>query len=153
MSERLVLDTSVFVTALRSSGGASRAVLRLCLEGRCVPLMGGKLLHEFESVIGRTALFEGCALASAEREELLNALLSVCEWVSVFYLWRPNLPDEDDNHLIELAVAGGAATIVTQNVRDLRRGQLRFPQLAIENPAEFMNRWRREHGNDDNPAS
>ena len=115
--------------------------------------MGGKLLHEFESVIGRTALFEGCALASAEREELLNALLSVCEWVSVFYLWRPNLPDEDDNHLIELAVAGGAATIVTQNVRDLRRGQLRFPQLAIENPAEFMNRWRREHGNDDNPAS
>ena len=153
MSERLVLDTSVFVSALKGREGTGRAVLRLCLKARCRPLMGEKLYYEFESVMGRAELFRGCPLAQPEREDLLDAFLSVCEWVPVFYLWRPNLPDEGDNHLVELAVAGAAATIVTHNVRDLRRGQLRFPQLGIESPVEFLKRWRQEYGNDDDSAS
>jgi predicted nucleic acid-binding protein len=62
--------------------------------------------------------------------------------VETFFLWRPNLPDEGDNHLIELAVAGGATTIVTHNVRDLRGGELRFPQIAVETPGEFMKKRR-----------
>jgi putative PIN family toxin of toxin-antitoxin system len=153
MSERIVLDTSVFVSALKSDGGASRAILRLCLQRRCQPLMGEKLFTEFEDVLGRTELFQSSPLEASEREELLDAFLSRCDWVPVFFLWRPNLPDEGDNHLIELAVAGTAATLITQNVRDLRGGELRFPQLAIETPAEFMTRWRKTYGNNDNPAS
>src|SRR5262249_37321651 len=132
VGERLVLDTNVFVAALRSGGGASRAVLRLCLRRRCQPLLGEKLFNEVEDVLGRTQLFRASPLAAHEREELFEALLSVCEWVRVFYLWRPNLPDEGDDHLIELAVAGTAGTLVTHNVRDLRRGELRFPQLRVE---------------------
>jgi predicted nucleic acid-binding protein len=115
--------------------------------------MGEKLFNEFEAVSGRAELFRRSPLTKRERDELLDAFLNVCEWSPVFYLWRPNLPDEGDNHLIELAVAGAATTIVTQNVRDLRRGELTFPQLAVETPAEFMTRWRKEHGNDDNPNS
>jgi uncharacterized protein len=148
-----VLDTSVLVAALKSGGGASREVLRLCLQARCRPLVGEKRLKKFEAVMGRTELFQGCLLMEPEREERLNAFLSVCEWVSVFFLWRPNLPDEGDHHLIELAAAGTAGTVVTQNVGDLRRGQLRFPQLGIETPAEFLKRWRKEHGNDDDSTS
>ena len=63
---------------------------------------------------------------------------SVCRWVSVHYLWRPNLPDEGDNHILELAVAGGAEIIVTQNVRDFRRGELQFPEIQILTPSEFL---------------
>lgn len=62
--------------------------------------------------------------------------------VEVYYLWRPNLPDEADNHLIELAVAGAAETIVTQNVRQLRRGELRFPSLRILRPEELWQEIR-----------
>ncbi len=153
MVERLVLDTSVFVAALRSAGGPSRAVLRLCLKRRCQPLMGQKLFNEFEDIMGRAVLFRRSALTPSEREELLDAFLSVCEWVPVFYLWRPNLPDEGDNHLIELAVAGTATALVTQNVRDLRGGELRFPHLTVETPAEFMTRWRKRYGNDDDSSS
>jgi len=150
MAERIVVDSSVFVAALRSREGASRAVLRLCLQRRSQPLMGEKLFREFEDVVSRSELFTQSALGAPEREELLDALLSVCEWVEIFFLWRPNLPDEGDNHLIELAIAGGAASIVTHNVRDLRSGELRFPQIAVETPAEFMNRWRKTYGDDDN---
>ena len=39
---------------------------------------------------------------------MFHSFLSLCEWVPVYYLWRPNLRDEGDNHLIELAVAGRA---------------------------------------------
>jgi predicted nucleic acid-binding protein len=58
--------------------------------------------------------------------------------VKVYFLWRPNLPDEGDNHLVELAIAGGANTIVTNNVRDVRRGELSFPDLQILTTAEFL---------------
>jgi hypothetical protein len=30
----------------------------------------------------------------------LDAFLSVCHWQKVYYAWRPNLPDEADNHKV-----------------------------------------------------
>jgi hypothetical protein len=57
---------------------------------------------------------------------------------AVLFRWRPNLADESDNHLVELAVAGGATAIVTNNVRDLRSGELVFPDIGIMTPAEFL---------------
>ena len=65
----------------------------------------------------------------------------------------PSLIHPSGSALIELAVAGAAATVVTQNVRDLRGGQLWFPQLGIETPAEFLKRWRNEYGDDDDSTS
>jgi hypothetical protein len=54
---------------------------------------------------------------------LLEAFPSVCEWLDVYFGWRPNLSDEGDNHLIELAVAGGAGWIVTNNLADFERAE------------------------------
>ena len=56
----------------------------------------------------------------------------------LLHLWRPNLPDEADNHLEELAVAGGTDFIVTRDLRHLRNMQLRFPQLDIAALATFL---------------
>jgi hypothetical protein len=56
--------------------------------------------------------------------------------------WRPNLPDEADNHLIELAMAGGAAAIITHNVRDIRRGELLLNGLRVHTPAEYLEETR-----------
>lgn len=64
--------------------------------------------------------------------------MSVCRWVKVYYLWRPNLLDEADNHLIELAIAGNASVIVTRNIRDFQQSQLQFPQLKIRTPEQTV---------------
>ena len=49
----------------------------------------------------------------AQRDALWAALARRCRWVRVYYLWRPNLPDEADN-VVELAVANG---VVNASVR------------------------------------
>jgi predicted nucleic acid-binding protein len=49
-----------------------------------------------------------------------------------------DLPDEADNHLIELAVAAQADAIVTRNLRDVARGELKFPMLRILTPEQCL---------------
>jgi len=132
------MDTNVFIAAMLSQSGENRAILRACFEGRAHPLMAAALFHEYEDVMLRSDTMRRSPLRPEDRQSLFEAFLSVCEWVKVYFLWRPNLPDEGDNHLIELAIAGGAATIVTNNVRDVRRGELSFPGLHILTPAEFL---------------
>ena len=56
----------------------------------------------------------------------------------MYYLWRPNLRDEGDNHLLELAVAGGASTIVTGNTSGFAHASLHFPDIAVLTPREFL---------------
>ncbi len=137
MAAVIVVDTNVFISALIGRRGPSRQVLRACLREECIPLMGTKLFLEFESVMGREALFKKCPLSETERQTLFDAFLHVCRWVTVYYTWRPNLPDEGDNHILELAVAGGAEIIVTQNTRDFQSGALLFPAIQILHPKDF----------------
>lgn len=100
--------------------------------------MGAALLAEFEAVLSRDALFTSSRLNAVERGTLLDTFLALCEWTKIYFLWRPNLPDESDNHLMELAVAGDADFIVTRNVRDLRNSQLRFSTLRVLSPEDFL---------------
>ena len=77
-------------------------------------------------------------LDAAERKQLFQSFLGLCEWVPVYYLWRPNLRDEGDNHIVELAVAGGASMIVTNNLADFAGSDLRFPQIRVLGPKNLM---------------
>ena len=101
----IVLDTNVFVAALRSEGGASRVVLRRALQGRYQPLFGNALLLEYQDLLGRPVWGE--ATNSAERLEVLAALASQGRWVRVYYGWRPNLPDDTAERLKALARSRG----------------------------------------------
>lgn len=138
MPKPLVVDTNVFVSALKSTKGASRAVIAACLQGHYQPLRSNALLVEYEDLMAREALFANCLLDAAERNKLLNAFLRVCRWKHIYYIWRPNLTDEADNHLIELAIAGGAEYLVTYNRRDFQNAQWRFPQLQIIEPKQLF---------------
>lgn len=136
---RILLDSDVLVAAMLGAGAASRLVGAV-LEGRFEPLMGPALYAEHEAVLGRDRLFARCRLSAAEREELFDIYLARCRWTKVYYLWRPNLRDEADNHLVELAVAGGAQAIVTRNRRDFRAAALKFENLAVLTAAECLRR-------------
>lgn len=132
----IVMDTNVFVSAMRSEGGPAREVLRQVLLGRYRALFGNALWAEYEDLLGRDVWTT--ATSPQERREVLGALAKSSRWVSVYFGWRPNLPDEGDNHLIELAVAGNAAAIVSHNLRDVARGELVWRSLRALTPAQFL---------------
>ena len=134
----LIVDTNVFVSALISEAGASREVIRRCLQRRYQPCISLALFAEYRDVLGRHELFANCPLDATERDELFRAFMVVCRMTDIYYLWRPNLPDEADNHVLELAVAARAAAIVTHNRADFVRSELRFPELRILAPAELL---------------
>lgn len=133
----IVLDTNVFIGACLGTGAANR-VVEACLLQRFKPLMGAALLAEYEDVLGRASLFVKCRLSASQRSELLDIFLANCRWTRIYFGWRPNLRDEGDNHLVELAVAGGATHIVTLNLRDLKSMELRFPGLEIVTPTQLL---------------
>jgi len=132
----LVIDTNVFVSALRSGGGASRQVLRRCLEGGYRPLFSNALWLEYEDLLARPVWTD--QTTAEERGQVLAALAAAGQWIKIYYGWRPNLRDEGDNHLIELAIAGAARAIVTHNVRDVRGGELRWNDLLVLTPSQCL---------------
>lgn len=138
MSNKIVIDTSVFISALIGPTGPSRALIRHCLRGNYQPLMGNALFCEYEAVSKRQRIIDQCPLTKLEIETLLQAFMSISKWTFIYYTWRPNLKDEADNHLIELAVAGNASIIATNNIKDFRNAELLFPALTIEKPEEIL---------------
>jgi len=138
MTPRIVVDTNVLTAALISPEGPNRTVLRRCLLGTYKPLLSNALFSEYEDVTARPAILERCPVAPADVAVLLEAVCSVAEWVPIFYLWRPNLTDEADNHVLELAAAGNARWIVTNNIRDFSKGELHFPDIQIATPSKLL---------------
>lgn len=133
----IVVDTNVFVGACLGVG-ASNAVVGDCIRGTHTPLMGTTLLAEYEDVLGRSVPFRKSRLSAVERQDLLDIFLATCRWTPIYFGWRPNLADDGDNHLIELAVAGNASHIVSRNLRDLRSAELKFPGIRAVTPEHFL---------------
>ena len=149
---RIVIDTNVLVSAILSPGGAAREVLRRCLTGEAQPLISNALFLEYEDVLAREELFAAASITSEDRAVLLDAVLGRCQWVNITFLWRPNLPDESDNHLIELAVAGNAEWIVTGNIKDLAAGELLFDGFRAVSPGQWLKEEDKHgHPDDQNP--
>ncbi len=135
---RIVVDTSVLASAFTSGRGASREVLRRVLRNDAQALISVALFTEYEGVLARPQLQRRCSLGLQEQNLLFDAFLACTTMVEIYYRWRPNLPDEADNHVLELAVAAGGATILTFNRKDFSSGELRFPEVAIQAPASWL---------------
>jgi len=138
MAKIVVIDTSVMISALIGAGGPGREVLRKCLNQEYAPLISNALFQELEDVSQRERILDKCPLSKHEIKDLLHAFYSVCHWVPIYYLWRPNIIDEADNFLIELALAGNATHIITNNISDLKNSELNFPELTILKPEQIL---------------
>jgi putative PIN family toxin of toxin-antitoxin system len=138
MSVKIVVDTNVFIGAILSSQLLNRELIRRCLLGEYQPMMSNALYLEYESVIEREVIIAKCQLDRSKVNELLDGFLSVSKWVYIYYSWRPNLSDEGDNHVIELAIAGNAQMVVTNNLKNFRGSELTFPQLQILIPYQTI---------------
>lgn len=116
MNTRVVLDTNVIVSGLRSSRGASFRALQLVGRQGFEMTLSVPLVLEYEDVLKR----EGAALGLTDEDvdALVQFWCSVGHLQEIHFLWRPVLRDPKDDHVLELAVAASCELIVTHNVRD-----------------------------------
>jgi len=134
---KIVIDTSVWISALITKDSKAREVLRLVLQKELFPQISEALYIEYESVMKRKKIQNLTSLTIDEQKELFNAYLSTCKYNDIYYTWRPNLIDEGDNFLVELAVASGAEIILTYNIKDFKSSELTFSHKVIT-PEDFI---------------
>lgn len=131
---RVVFDTNVLVAAARSRRGASYALLSLLPDARFEPVVSVPVFVEYRAVLLRPENL--LDRTSAQAEGFLDNLLAASHLQEIFFLWRPALPDAEDDLILELAVAANCGYIVTHNLRDFR-GSEKWGIAAVS-PGGFL---------------
>ena len=138
---KVVIDTSVWISALIKKKSSARELLRLVFTNKVFPQMSEALFYECEAVMKRGKIQKLTPLTADEQKQLFYAYLASCKWNEIYYMWRPNLKDEDDNFVVELAVASGAQYIITYNIKDFQNVELTFGH-KITTPEQFIKEFK-----------
>lgn len=131
---RIVLDTNILISALRSRRGASFRLLTELSDARWQPMLSVALVLEYEAVAKREASRLGLSMAIVDA--IIDMMCRKSVQPLIRFRLRPALRDPDDEFLLELAVAGAAEFIVTYNLSDFRDAE-RYGVRAVT-PAEFL---------------
>ena len=126
-------------SGLYSSLGASYQILSLIAGGEIIPILSNPLIYEYEDVLKRKS--EELGLSLNQVDQFLNGICAAGVQKEASFMWRPQLKDADDEHILELAVVSETKMIVTHNVRDFF-GAEEFG-ITIYQPSEFLIYWRK----------
>lgn len=131
---RVVIDTNILVSALRSSEGASYRLLSIIDSSALKVCISTTLLAEYEDILKRTD--NNFGLTNSDIDDILDYICKISVHQQVFYLWRPFLKDSNDDMILELAVAANADYIITYNKKDFS-GIENF-SLKVLSPKELL---------------
>ena len=134
---RIVLDTNVLVSALRSRQGVSFQLLSWVGQSRFSLQVSAPLVAEYEAVLKRGQL----VLTDQQVDDVIDFVCANSEHHKIFYLWRPVLKDPDDDFLLELAVKS-QASIVTWNVKDFKKA-VSFG-VTVTDPRSFVQQLEKQ---------
>jgi putative PIN family toxin of toxin-antitoxin system len=138
---RCVLDTNVVVAGMRSPRGASAALLMAARRSRLTPVANVALALEYEATCRLAEHRMAAGLTEKQVGIFLDAVLAMADPVETHFMWRPQLRDPGDELVLEAAVNGQAAAIVTFNQRDFGATPATFG-IEVLPPAEMLRRIR-----------
>ena len=124
----VVIDTNVIFSGLRSSRGASYALLSLIADERIDFAVSVALVFEYEDALKRD--LSKIPYSEVEVDEFLDSIVLLASRHSSHFLWRPFLKDSKDDMVLELAVVSGATEILTYNLKDFK-GTEQFGIVAM----------------------
>jgi putative PIN family toxin of toxin-antitoxin system len=131
---RLVIDTNVLITALKSKRGASYKLLFNVNRNKYIWNISPTLIFEYESVAKRKD--QNIVLAHSEIDAIIDMICKWAEHWEVFYLWRPFLKDPKDDFILELAIESHSDYIITYNKADFE-GVKKFG-IQVLTPKEIL---------------
>jgi putative PIN family toxin of toxin-antitoxin system len=129
---RVVIDTNVIFEGLTKQGGASGLIIDAWLAGLIVVCVSNTLAYEYDDVLSRKLASERWILL----KPLLEELLTIAEYTSIYFSWRPTSPDPGDDLAIDCAMNAGAL-VVTSNIKDFRSARESLG-LRVMTPIEFV---------------
>lgn len=132
-----IFDTNVFVAALRSRRGASFIILGAIRNELILGSMSQALLLEYEDVLTRDKNLENFWADTNEIEALIGAISRRFTPVPIYFKWRPQLLDPDDEMVLECAINASAEFIVTFNKKDFLPAATQFG-IEVLSPGEFV---------------
>ena len=132
---RVVFDTNILVAAARSRQGASFALVNSIPTSEFQLCLSVGLYFEWQAVLTRDENLPPERTAD-DALRFLRYLASQAHLQEIHFLWRPFLPDSDDDMIMELAFAAGCRYIVTHNVKDFQGSE----ELGVTamSPRDFL---------------
>jgi len=131
---QIVIDTNIFISALRNDTGASFYLLSLVGKNKFESNISVPLIMEYESVAHR--FLKETNLTVPDLNNILDYICSSSNKHKINYLWRPFLKDPKDDLVLELAVKARSQHIITFNKKDFKKTS-QFGIIAVT-PWEFL---------------
>ena len=118
MKKKVVIDTNVLVSATRSRGGPSFALIQQVRNGSLLACCTPALFLEYEAVLKRGEHLKVSGLTETDIDAILAELVALVAPVATHYQWRPQLRDPSDEMVLEAAANASAHAIITCNLKD-----------------------------------
>ena len=131
---RIVIDTNIIVSALKSKNGFSYNLLSIIDDDRFKVSISVPVILEYEDAVKRNKT--KIKLNRADIDAILDYICLIAEEREIFYLWRPYLKDPKDDMFLELAVESESDYIITFNKKDFV-GIYKF-NIRTLTPKEFL---------------
>lgn len=133
-----MLDTCIIVSAIKSRDSASFVIVDSAGRRNTYfqIVLSNALVSEYEDVIGRPE-HRTPKWRDSDLHALMDSLLVPAHWAETNFSYRPLLQDPGDEMVLEAAINGQAAAIVTFNRKDFKPAE-RFG-IHIVTPSELLN--------------
>ncbi|MBN2425608.1 MAG: putative toxin-antitoxin system toxin component, PIN family [Calditrichaceae bacterium] len=131
---KIVIDTNVFISALKSRKGASFKLLFDVPRRKYEQNISSTLIFEYESVAKRES--GNISMSDSQIDAILDMICKISTKCEIFFLWRPYLKDPKDDFILELAIESHSEIIVTYNKDDFI-GVDKFG-IKVLTPKEFL---------------
>jgi len=138
----VTLDTNILYQALMSSTGASHFILQQVRNRKIQIALSVPVFLEYQEVLTRNDSRKDLKLLLDDVDYFLRFIAYIGRTFEIYFLFRPNLRDEKDNKIVELAITSQSDYLITSNVRDFKKAELKFDQLRVITPSEFVKTWR-----------
>ena len=128
----VVLDSNVLLVAI-GKRSKFRPIWNSFINGEYQLIVSEEILHEYEEIINEHSAPGAAGL-------VLEILVESPEVIyqRVYYSWNAISSDPDDNKFFDVAVAGGARYLVTDDAHFNEAKNLAFPHITIITAEQFL---------------